>query len=177
MAGPIARSASSRWMSRPSTPLLHTVMAGRRHEACFAPPFTPHSTKSWPGFVPAIHVLLLHEPVEGRGYPGHRREAKLRRLARARRERSLLWLWVPAAAGTTMDLPQVAPNSSASTRTSRVRFTSGQQRLNSSTSVFRASPLMARSSAALSANSYMAWWSEGSLTLQNRQALLTPNAF
>src|SRR3954467_8030409 len=87
MAGPIARSASSRWMSRPSTPLLHTVMAGRRHEACFAPPFTPHSTKSWPGFVPAIHVLLLHEPVEGRGYPGHRREAKLRRLARARRER------------------------------------------------------------------------------------------
>src|SRR3954470_17939124 len=69
------------------------------------------------------------------------------------------------------------PNSSASTRTSRVRFTSGQQRSNSATSVLSASPLIARSSAAWSANSYIASCSEGSVTLQNRQALLTPNAF
>src|ERR1700716_1632335 len=44
--------------------------------------------------------------------------------------------------------PHPAPNSSASTKISRVRFTSGQQRSNSAPSAFKASPLMARSSAA-----------------------------
>jgi hypothetical protein len=53
-------------------------------------------------------------------------------------------------------LPHPAPSSSASTKISRVRLTSGQQRSNSATSGFSASPLVARSSAALSANSYVA---------------------
>jgi hypothetical protein len=53
-------------------------------------------------------------------------------------------------------LPHPAPSSSASTKISRVRLISGQQRSNSATSGFSASPLVARSSAALSGNSYVA---------------------
>jgi len=37
--------------------------------------------------VPVIHVLAL-APLEGRGWPGDRREAKLRRLARPRRRKN-----------------------------------------------------------------------------------------
>jgi hypothetical protein len=51
------------------------------------------------------------------------------------------------------ELPHPGPNSSASTRISRVRVTSGQQRSHPATSGFSASPLVARSSAAWSGNS------------------------
>ncbi len=113
-----------------------------------------------PGPVPGIHVFCHSrggKDVDGRAKPGHDEESHL--TFRILNEARLLMVGTALARlcptlrhyGTGY-----AANSSASTKVSRVRVTSGQSRLKSATRRFISSPFMARSSEASSANSYVA---------------------